>query len=893
MEKKFFKRLVLLTICLALVSTQIFAETEKIPHLTHSENVHDDHGLNCIGDAGHYHYSDQNNENSSAFNQENLTLISQNGLLAGNSDIIKTNQDKLLSSQIAFFQNNVLNASVLEDQIFEYELFFAAQLMKKDMADISYNSIVYDLDNRPLYYLVEFSSGGYAIILRTHNVPIEMSYTSKGSPYSKNNEAKKYYIGMLSYAIMSNGQIVSLLTKKALSQDNIVASKKANTLLLNKVDNDYKQKSRQTTSLKQSDIQSLYMQGTIGIKVQDNEPVVEVPNATYFSNDAPFGYNVDGDCGPTAAAMLMRYYDDNINSDFIDIPDLKREHVDDAWRDIIKSYRSTEIENGTLGVDDEYKLNVYFGVNKPNLYYRAHSTFVSPVSKATNLITSGKPVVLYGVLDLPAFNVHAVLAYGFKTIQVEELSHTMFKVNTGWHPSSDGVPGCPYAGLDANGKFKCSGGKRDDVWINSYILYDILWIDKIPSSHIHDFTYSSDAGGHQLICSCGLKKIKENHTSILDKDTSYHFEVCKYCNYVFNDCNGFITPATCTEPRKCKTCYKTFGEYLGHSYSPATCISPIKCKVCDATLGASLGHDYSIATCTIASKCSRCGVIAGTSLGHDYSVATCTTASKCSRCGVTTGTSLGHDYSVATCTTTSKCSRCGVTTGTSLGHDYSAATCTVASKCSRCGATTGTPLGHNYSAATCTAASKCSRCGATAGTSLGHNYSVATCTTASKCSRCGTTTGTSLGHNYSAATCTTASKCTRCGVTTGTSLGHNYSAATCISPKRCSRCGATTGTALGHVWSYGTCNYKFCDMCGTSSGSTTHNWVSGTCTYKSCSKCGSSSGTSTHSYNAATCMLPKTCRNCGATSGTKLGHNFVNGKCTRCPVSVNRIKEYE
>ena len=40
-------------------------------------------------------------------------------------------------------------------------------------------------------------------------------------------------------------------------------------------------------------------------------------------------------------------------------------------------------------------------------------------------------------------------------------------------------------------------------------------------------------------------------------------------------------------------------------------------------------------------------------------------------------------------------------------------------------------------------------------------------------------------------------------------------------------------------------------------------------------------------------MLPKTCRNCGATSGTKLGHNFVNRKCTRCPVSVNRIREYK
>lgn len=37
-----------------------------------------------------------------------------------------------------------------------------------------------------------------------------------------------------------------------------------------------------------------------------------------------------------------------------------------------------------------------------------------------------------------------------------------------------------------------------------------------------------------------------------------------------------------------------------------------------------------------------------------------------------------------------------------------------------------------------------------------------------------------------------------------------------------------------------------------------------------------------HTWNEATCTAPKTCSDCGDTSGSALGHNYSNGKCTRC-----------
>ena len=37
-----------------------------------------------------------------------------------------------------------------------------------------------------------------------------------------------------------------------------------------------------------------------------------------------------------------------------------------------------------------------------------------------------------------------------------------------------------------------------------------------------------------------------------------------------------------------------------------------------------------------------------------------------------------------------------------------------------------------------------------------------------------------------------------------------------------------------------------------------------------------------HTYKAATCTAPKTCSKCGATEGSALGHNYIEGVCTRC-----------
>lgn len=111
----------------------------------------------------------------------------------------------------------------------------------------------------------------------------------------------------------------------------------------------------------------------------------------------------------------------------------------------------------------------------------------------------------------------------------------------------------------------------------------------------------------------------------------------------------------------------------------------------------------------------------------------------------------------------------------------------------------------------------------------GHKYSKATCTQPKTCGRCGQTSGNSLGHNFSNATCTKGASCSRCSATTN-ALGHNYSNATCIKSATCTRCKKTTGSPLGHDFSNVTCTKGgSCNRCSAMQKALGHNYVNGIC----------------------------------------------------------------
>lgn len=225
-------------------------------------------------------------------------------------------------------------------------------------------------------------------------------------------------------------------------------------------------------------------------------------------------------------------------------------------------------------------------------------------------------------------------------------------------------------------------------------------------------------------------------------------------------------------------------------------------------------------------------------------------------------------------------------------------------------------LGHSWKDATCTKPKTCNVCGETEGEALGHTWVEATCTTPKTCSVCGTTEGEALGHTEVSIppvppTCTEAGKtegkkCSVCGEITFAPIpfpatGHTWGdwditlAPTCTRAgqrkRTCSVCGAfeteeIPAYATAHAYSElitkePTCTMngvrrKTCILCGEvveeEIFATGHDWdvdveiVEPTCT---------EGGYTLHTCNA-----------CGETYKDEftdaLGHNLVDGICTKC-----------
>lgn len=192
-----------------------------------------------------------------------------------------------------------------------------------------------------------------------------------------------------------------------------------------------------------------------------------------------------------------------------------------------------------------------------------------------------------------------------------------------------------------------------------------------------------------------------------------------------------------------------------------------------------------------------------------------------------------------------------------------------------------------------TAAGMCCLMFVLSGCCLRHQYEEATCEQPRTCTKCGAIQGEALGHQYTEATCEQPKTCIRCGLTVGSALGHRYVEATCEQPKTCTVCKATVGEAKGHSFSEATCTEPVtCVICDASRGKALgHDFSETDCMSPSvCSRCDETKPAAGHSFKPATCAEPKVCSKCGDTEGEALGHEIINGKCSRCGLSLGCLE---
>ena len=120
--------------------------------------------------------------------------------------------------------------------------------------------------------------------------------------------------------------------------------------------------------------------------------------------------------------------------------------------------------------------------------------------------------------------------------------------------------------------------------------------------------------------------------------------------------------------------------------------------------------------------------------------------------------------------------------------------------------------------------------------------------------------------------------CASCGLTEEIvldSLAHKWVNATCYQAKHCTVCGQSEGNALSHSYAA-----EVVSPTCTTQGYTRYHCVNCGDSYT-----GDTVPVSGHDWQAASCFDPMYCGVCGNVQGQALGHNVVNGSCTRCGYS--------
>jgi len=597
-----------------------------------------------------------------------------------------------------------------------------------------------------------------------------------------------------------------------------------------------------------------------------------------------FPNNLIGNCGPVAAAALLRYYRQRRNVDLIDSSHL-HSHMDALWFAEFEKYYPNNNISGTFAWDEFDKINSYLGSKKNNLGYKVKYGLIG-LPFVEDIIDNGDPLVIYGYWS--GVGNHAMICFGYEKAAGTD---TAYKVHNGWHPDGLGYSGCPNYG---NGS-TCGGGDRSDLWINNFVFGTHLWLE--TGNHTsHTFTQEKFTKGDYKFYKCTgcdymQKRHNTNHTyGAWQKNTTHHWKDCTAddCYEKSDYTTHTMINGTCTF-KYCNCSYyegsNTHGSYTYTNNGNGTHTQ--KCGNCQAPINSTLSHTTVNGTCTYKScSASGCNYSTGTSLHGNYTYTNNGTSGHTQKCGNCQATSaVSHSLTNGTCTY--KSCVCGYSTGTS-SHSYTYTnngTSGHTQKCGNCQATS--TVAHTLTNGTCTY--KSCVCGYSTGASSHGNYTYTNNGSSGHTQKCGNCQATSTSsHNTTTVSLGSsghAPQCGSCGYQ-GTTISHTLVAGICVY-KYCNGCSYSLNSpnhSYGWTWN-STTHWQYCNSCGSSINSGAHSWTAGTCTYKKCNPCGCSTGSSSHgsyyyvsNYNGT---HNQKCGNCSVTTATSIPHTpGANGKCT-------------
>ena len=376
------------------------------------------------------------------------------------------------------------------------------------------NSVdVYDSNNEPRYILYNYLSGGYAIYDKYNNEFLERSDVKNSSPfYSK--VGKYYYYGLNNYGYKFGANIYDAYTDQTKNAAEQIKVPVFNTSTMVKAENEF--------------INADY----------------EIPHAEYFKHldgvNNPFPQNYTGDCGYTAASILLgfiaTYYNSDImcehymngvttkqNGVLVNVASTTQEFKDDVLKLGIAS-------DSTVPSDVHSAIENYFDSIDFHDYYHLYWQAGDISYGVMNYIRNGYPVLSFGNFNQNDIGEetgnHVVIGYG-----ISQDNHVI--AHLGWTNRSNVIVSSAYLGL-IGGYYYIDVNeiehKHGEFYINNGSYYcEEENMNITPSSKSRYFTYTKTQ--HKKICNvCGTLTY-QSHMYM----SSNNKRVCKYCGYVSND----------------------------------------------------------------------------------------------------------------------------------------------------------------------------------------------------------------------------------------------------------------------------------------------------------------------------------------------------------------------
>lgn len=226
------------------------------------------------------------------------------------------------------------------------------------------------------YLYIPFSDNGYLIFDLKLNIISEFS-TSSNNYYIDNN-TDVYYLGALSYFVKNNKNYVNIQNK-----DDVILS------------DDYKSAEK-------------VIDENIKNKLNQKNKLPLVNDSQYISGSLPnYSYNPDGICGTTSAAMLLKWYDKYVNSNYVPS---NLENNQTSFIEYLRSYVDGSVP-GTVTTDVYSGIISYCssrGISHPGGY----STSDIPSYIVGRVSTYGTPYCL-NLNSVPFGERHWVTGYGY------------------------------------------------------------------------------------------------------------------------------------------------------------------------------------------------------------------------------------------------------------------------------------------------------------------------------------------------------------------------------------------------------------------------------------------------------------------------------------------------